>query len=251
MTNNRNHILYIDIETCSLKPDFFSLSSREQEFWEKKCRYHLNNISKSEDAVSMLASLYRAKSGIYAEFAKVVCVSVGFTIKKGVQSSFVSKSFCHPNEELVLMAFSHFLAEHIEFRSLCGHNIREFDVPFLARRFSVHGIGIPDLLNVRGKRPWEVKHLIDTMELWKFGDYKHFTSLGLLASLFHLEDPKSNFSGEDVHDTYWIRKDMDKIRRYCENDVRTVYELLQRMCPVEVEEYNDTQHALYAEKINI
>ena len=107
---------------------------------------------------------------------------------------------------------------------LCAHNGKEFDFPFLARRILVNELPLPAILDSAGKKPWETQYL-DTMELWKFGDYKHYTSLELLAALFGIPTPKDDINGADIHRVYWEDHDLERIRIYCQKDVLTIARL--------------------------
>jgi uncharacterized protein YprB with RNaseH-like and TPR domain len=110
---------------------------------------------------------------------------------------------------------------------LCAHNGKEFDYPYLIRRILINGLEVPSILNLSGKKPWEVNH-IDTMELWKFGDYKHYTSLELLATVFGISSPKDDINGSDVGRVYWQENDLQRIVKYCQKDVVTIVNLLLR-----------------------
>ena len=176
------------------------------------------------------ADLY-AKAGIYAEFGKIVCISVG-CLQKQAQSGteqFFLRSFYGVNERDLLGAFAEVARKWgLKSQFLCGHNIREFDVPFICRRMMVHGIPLPPLLDLAGAKPWEVRHL-DTLQHWKFGDYKHYTSLRLLADLFGIPSPKDDIDGSQVASVYYQEGDLVRIARYCEKDVVTVLRLVQAM----------------------
>ena len=111
---------------------------------------------------------------------------------------------------------------------LCAHNGKEFDFPYIARRMLIHGITLPEKLNLFGKKPWEIPHL-DTMELWKFGDFKHFTSLKLLAKIFGIPSPKDDIDGSQVRDVYYNEADLERIIQYCEKDTITVAQLVLKM----------------------
>ena len=165
------------------------------------------------------------KAGVYAEFAKVICISVGFFNEK----EFRIKSFYHEDEKQLLKDFAGLLNKHFNRKEhlLCAHNGKEFDFPFLCRRMLINGVKLPKTLNLAGKKPWEVQH-IDTMELWKFGDYKNFTSLNLLAHIFNIPTPKDDIDGSDVARVYWEEKNIQRIVTYCQKDVLTVARLLLR-----------------------
>jgi hypothetical protein len=143
--------------------------------------------------------------------------------------TFRIKSYYGDNEKVLLEDFADLLYKHFNdnYNLLCAHNGKEFDFPYIARRMLVNGIKLPDIINLAGKKPWEVRHL-DTMELWKFGDYKHYTSLELLAALFNIPTPKDDIDGSMVGNVYWVEKDLDRIVKYCQKDVITVAQLLRR-----------------------
>ncbi len=219
---NPNNILYLDIETVPEVYDYDSLDPQVQDLWTKKTRF----IQEREQVSS--AEVYD-RAGIYAEFGKVVCISTAFRYEKEGVGKLRVKSFYGDDEKKVLQDFAKMLDTHFkeENKFLCGHNLKEFDVPFMARRMLVHGISLPEKLNIAGKKPWQVSFL-DTMELWKFGDYKHFTSLNLLAHLFGIPTPKDDISGADVGRVYWEEKDLERIRIYCEKDTITVAHVMHK-----------------------
>ena len=214
--------LFLDIETVSCCPQLSHLEDNIQNLWRKKAsfirRYHENNNCSDEE-------LYHDKAAIYAEFGRVICVSVGyFKTHQGRIVGFKTRSFTDENEASILEPFSQFLKEHYPNPSgikLVGHNIREFDVPFLCRRMLVNNIDLPSIFGLAGKRPWHIDHIIDTMDLWRFGDYKHYVSLDLLAHLMALPSPKEEVSGDKVGDLFWLDHDLNRIAEYCETDVYT------------------------------
>lgn len=210
-----SNVLFLDVETVPVVYKYSDLNEDTRKLWDAKFRYQ---------QLETPEGLYR-KAGIYAEFAKVVCVSVGFFHNE----TFRVKSFAGDDENQVLRDFSALLNEHFKSRHnlLCAHNGKEFDFPFLCRRMLVNGLRLPKLLNITGKKPWEVNHL-DTMELWKFGDYKNFTSLNLLANIFNIPTPKDDIEGGDVARVYWEERDIQRIATYCQKDVITVAQLLLR-----------------------
>lgn len=210
-----DNILFLDIETVPQVYDYASLNDEFKKLWDHRCRNQ-----KTETA----EELYK-KSGIYSEFAKIICISVGFFHKK----EFRIKSFSGDDEKQILLDFAELLNKHYHKKDdlLCAHNGKEFDFPFIARRMLVNSVQIPKILNISGKKPWEVNHL-DTMELWKFGDYKNYTSLNLLAAVFQIPTPKDDIDGSDVARVYWEEKDLERIVKYCCKDVLTVAQLLLR-----------------------
>ena len=219
---NLSHVLFLDIETVPVTYSFNELSEKEQSLWNGKTQW----IQK-RDNLSPEESYQRA--GIYAEFAKVICVSCGYFYKEGEQTLFRVKSVFGHDEHQVLselvVLFKKFSRK--ENYLLCAHNGKEFDFPFLSRRMLINNIELPDALDIAGKKPWEVNHL-DTMELWKFGDYKHYTSVDLMAHVLNIPSPKTDINGADVSRVYYEEQDLPKIVRYCEGDVVTIARLLQK-----------------------
>jgi len=208
----KENILFLDVETAPLVYKYEKLNENFRKFWDAKFRYQTNETPQE----------HYKKAGIYAEFAKVICISVGFFNGK----EFRIKSFYGDDEKQVLSAFAALLNKHFNRKEnrLCAHNGKEFDFPFLCRRMLLNGIKLPKALNLSGKKPWEVPH-IDTMELWRFGDYKNFTSLNLLATLFDIPTPKDDIDGSDVARVYWEEKNIERIVAYCQKDVLTVAQL--------------------------
>jgi len=208
---NLNEILFLDIETAPVVYKFQDLSERGKSLWEKKMKWQMER-----DGVSVEESY--DKAGILAEFARVVCVSVGFYFSEDEELRV--KSFNNRDEKELLKdlakLFATFLDE--EDKYLCAHNGKEFDFPFLARRYLINGLQLPYCLDLAGKKPWEVQHL-DTMNLWKFGDYKHYTSLDLLTHTFNIPSPKSDMDGSDVARLFYEDKADDRIKKYCEDDI--------------------------------
>lgn len=210
-----NNILFLDIETAPLVYKYKDLSQAEKELWDKKWLYNPDN--KPEELYS--------KAGVYAEFSKVICIGLGYYNGK----EFRVKAIAGDNEKKILEEFldivkTHFnKAEHV----FCAHNGKEFDYPFLSRRIVVNGLAFPKNFQLQGKKPWEVKHL-DTMEMWRFGDVKNFTSLNLLAHIFNIPSPKDDMDGSMVAKVYYEDKNLDKIKKYCLKDVVTLARVYQR-----------------------
>jgi 3'-5' exonuclease len=212
---NKQKVLFLDVETVPQFPDYKQLSEQTRKLWDHKCERIKQNET---DTPEMLYE----RAGIYAEFGKIVCISVGFFYK----DKFRVTSFADKDENKILQAFSAMLMKSY-FRNdtrLCAHNGKEFDFPYIARRMLVNGIKLPRLLNLAGKKPWEIPHL-DTMELWRFGDYKSYTSLELLASIFGIPTPKDDIKGQDVAKVFWQNDDLERIKKYCEKDVVTIARL--------------------------
>lgn len=214
-------VLFLDIETAPASPTFSNLSLREQQLWAKKTEYKRQGKYTPEE--------YYAHAGIFAEFGKIICISIGYFNTTIAGRVLRLKSIFSNDESLLLNDFSNLLNVHFNKKeqTLCAHNGKEFDFPYIARRMLVNAISIPSLLDVGGKKPWEV-NLLDTMELWKFGDYKHYTSLDLLAHIMGVPSPKDDIDGSMVGEIYWRENDLSRISSYCEKDVLTVAQLFLR-----------------------
>jgi len=229
-------VLFLDIETVPQSPDYHLLDEKSQSLWEHKSTSMLKDGQTSENVYE--------RAGIYAEFGKIICISAGFIyhLPDG-QLAFRVKSCFDDDESKLLIQFSEminrFAKQHTNML-LCAHNGKEFDFPYIARRMLINGIKLPAKLDVAGKKPWEVPFL-DTMELWRFGDYKSYTSLNLLTHIFKIPSPKDDIDGSQVASVYWQEKNLPRIVRYCEKDVLTVAQLLLRykgMKLIEVENVN-------------
>lgn len=214
-------ILFLDIETVPEKATFDELSETEKELFAAKTEYQ-----RTED--QSLASFYE-RAGIWAEFGKIVCISVGFFNLMSNQREFRIKSFYGQEEEL-LMAFKTLLENHFSQAAhlLCAHNGKEFDFPYIARRMIIKGINLPAKLDLFNKKPWEVPHL-DTLHLWRFGDYKHYISLFLMAHVLGIPTPKDDIDGSQVARVYYEEKNIDRIITYCEKDVITIAQIVLRL----------------------
>ena len=212
-------ILFLDIETVSQQKSYDDLSERMQKLWDKKTAHLLKPGEETTPA-----EMYE-RAGIYAEFGKIICISVGFF--NGYR--FRLKSIYGHDEKALLADFVQLLNNHYySFElQLCAHNGKEFDFPYIARRMIVNGIPIPNILQVAGKKPWET-NFIDTMELWKFGDYKAMTSLDLLCAILDIPTPKDDINGSEVGRVYWQENDLKRISTYCQKDVLSVAQLMRR-----------------------
>jgi hypothetical protein len=215
------NILFIDIETVPVQYNYNQLTPTEKELWDKKMFYMRDTTPEQQ----------YAKAGIYAEFAKVVCIGLGF-ISEG---KFRTKAIAGDNEKEILQEFSNLLSQFFNTKEhyLCAHNGKEFDYPFLCRRLLVNKIPLPKLLQIQGFKPWEVKHL-DTMEMWRFGDIKNFTSLNLLANLFNIPSPKDDIDGSEIAKVYYEEKNIERIKIYCIKDVITLVKIYQSLKGLEI-----------------
>lgn len=216
-----HNILFLDIETVPEVEDYGRLDEETKELWALKTQYQRRDEYTPE--------AFYDRAGIWAEFGKIVCISAGYFTIKGDIRHFRVTSFIG-EERQMLLDFCNLLAHHFNGPQhlLCGHNSKEFDIPFLARRMIIHQVPIPDKLNLFGKKPWEIPHL-DTLELWKFGDYKHFTSLKLLTKILGIPSSKGDIDGSQVGHVYYAEKDIDRIVTYCEKDVVAVAQIFLRL----------------------
>lgn len=215
------NILFLDIETVPQAAHYADLDENTQALWAQKSQYQ------RQDGVT--AEAFYERAGIWAEFGKIVCISVGYFTPTTQQRNFRITSF-YGEEPQMLQHFKHLLQHHFNQGKhlLCAHNGKEFDFPYLARRMIIHGIRLPDKLNLFGKKPWEVPHL-DTMELWKFGDYKHYTSLKLLAQVLGIPSPKEDIDGSQVKTVFYDEKNLHRIVTYCELDVVTTAQVFLKL----------------------
>ena len=219
---NLESILFLDVETVSGYSSYDEVPERFKKLWDKKAE-QLNRFDRSVvPEVKSPAQLYE-RAGIYAEFGKIICISTGI-YRNG---TLWIKSFYGDDEAAILTDFASQLAKAQEkkYHFLCAHNGKEFDYPYLIRRMLINSLAVPAILDLSGKKPWEVNHL-DTMELWKFGDFKSYTSLELLAALFDIPTPKDDIEGSDVGRVYWQDHDLPRIVNYCQKDVITIVNLL-------------------------
>ena len=218
---NLEDILFLDIETVPEVAKYADLDDYKKELWEQKSQYQRKDEFTAEE--------FYERAGIWAEFGKIICISVGyFLIKDGVRNFRVTTF--QGDEVRLLKDFKKLLNEHFSRPKnlLCAHNGKEFDFPYIARRLIINSISLPYKLDLFGKKPWEVPHL-DTMELWKFGDFKHYTSLKLMANILGIPSPKEDMDGSMVRDVYYEEGDLDRIVTYCELDVITLAQVFLRL----------------------
>lgn len=226
---NLSQILFLDIETVPQHKQFSDLDETFQELWHHKAK----SILRKEDADLTdqdVVDVYE-RAGIYAEFGKIVCISVGIVSTDSASGAMSCrlKSFYNDDEKVLLSEFCTLLDKSYnnpDKNYLCGHNIKEFDIPYICRRLTIHRMKLPRLLDISGKKPWETKFLLDTLELWKFGDNKNYTSLKLLCAVFGFPSPKDDIDGSQVGSVYWEEQNLQRIATYCEKDVLAVIQLL-------------------------
>lgn len=226
-----HHILFLDVETVSLYRDFEELDAHGRHLWQQKIGF----MARRDDhtwAEEDFAQSYTDKAAIYAEFGKAIVISAGIISHSDAGPTLRIKSFYGHDEKEILVQFSQILDKNFNdpnLHMLCGHNIREFDIPYLCRRMTINEIPLPTLFNITGKKPWEVKYIADTMELWKYGDHKNFTSLDLLAYTLGIPSPKEQMDGSKVGHAYWHEDRLEDIKQYCERDVVTVAQVYLRL----------------------
>lgn len=220
---NLNNTLFFDIETVPCVDEFDNLNKEFQDLWIHKAKFIDKECENPEE-------LFKQKAGIYAEFGKIICISAGIVVNSPDQPQLRITSFASDNEVEVLKGFKDLLDKHFSSKNkhiLVGHNIKEFDIPYVCRRMLVNGIELPSIIDIAGKKPWEIAHL-DTLELWKFGDFKNYTSLRMLAALFNIPTPKDDIDGSQVASVYYDDHDLDRIQTYCQKDVLTVVQLIRK-----------------------
>lgn len=211
--------LIIDIETVPLTDDWFSLPEGLRNHWTHK----MNFLHLSDEQMQNPAAVFSDRAGIYSEFGKIVCIGMGYISKQDGKEVVRLKSLSNDDESALLHEFCKTLAHFKEQNKeviFCGHNIKEFDIPYICRRMLINGLDLPECLNISGLKPWQVSHQ-DTLELWRFGDYKSYVSLDLLAQVLQVPSSKSDINGSQVGSTYWQEKDLERIAQYCLRDVYT------------------------------
>ena len=214
---NLERVLFLDIKTVPQHANYKDVPERLKTLWDKKAGF----LAKTEESPEELYG----RAGIYAEFGKIVCISVGFIHSGEIRL----KSFYSHNEKELLQDFSELLTGFFgrNDQLLCAHNGKEFDFPYIARRLLINGLPLPHLLDIAGKKPWEIQHL-DTMELWKFGDFKNYTSLNLLTAVFDIPTPKDDIDGSKVYSVYYEENDLQRIMEYCQKDVVALIQLMRK-----------------------
>lgn len=224
MSPELRDILFIDIETVAFTDDYTSLSERLKTQWSRKANFLKRDSPLTDE------ELFHERAGIHAEFGKIVCIAAGkYLDQESGELGLKTKVYASHNEADLLTDFKK-MVEKFDPSTLrfCAHNGKEFDYPYLCRRMLINGISLPAVLNLSGKKSWEVPHL-DTMEMWKFGDYKHYTSLDLLAALFDIPSSKDNIDGSRVNYVYYHDKDIEKISEYCRGDVVVLAQLFLKL----------------------
>lgn len=219
---NPEDVLFIDIETVPQCRNYNELPEIFRKLWDHK--------SEGFRGDEQPADVY-GRAGIYAEFGRIICISAGVILQRKGERIYRVKSFNDKDERKLLSSFNEMLDRFMTYpgRCLCAHNGHEFDYPYIARRTLINGLRLPNVLNLAGLKPWEMREkLLDTMQLWKFGDYKNYTSLNLLCAIFNIPTPKDDIDGSEVARVYYEEGDLERIARYCEKDTLAVANLLLR-----------------------
>ncbi|MFV0289550.1 MAG: ribonuclease H-like domain-containing protein [Mangrovibacterium sp.] len=226
---NPEDLLFLDIETAAQFPSYNNMPESLQRFWDKKASKHMTDDLNASDVYNC--------AGIYAEFGKIICISVGRIVQQKGEYIYKVKSYADDDERKLIKNFNNDLENFYKkgIRTICAHNGNEFDIPFIARRTLILGLQLPTMLNIAGLKPWELKdRLIDTMQLWKFGDFKNFTSLALLCEIFQIPTPKDDIDGSEVFHVYYEENNLERIVAYCEKDTLAVANLLLRFLGKEI-----------------
>lgn len=237
-------IMFFDIETVSQYPYHSLLPDRWKKLWARKA---LGIIKQNPEETADTA--YN-QAGLYPEFGKIICITAGVMDKQpSGKYKIIKKTYAGDDEKKLLTDLAEMMSEpRVAEYQLCGHNVLEFDFPYIRRRMRVHGIKIPALLNIRGKKPWEVSHILDTMSLWREGDYRSYTSLDLLAATFDIESPKDDIDGSEVGHVYWEEQDIARIVTYCEKDVDTAVKVYCAMELAGIEFEDEEEEAEISEE---
>lgn len=213
-------ILFLDVETVCGEKSYDALDERMQKLWNKK-----SDKFQNADKSLLPSDLYFEKAGIQAEFGKIICISCGYIQIENNELKIKTKSFYGEDEYILLTDFgnmlTNFFSKETAAKKVCTHNGKEFDIPYICRRMLINGVELPKILDIAGKKTWNIDFIIDTQELWKFGDMKAFTSLDLLAAIFNIPSPKDDIDGSEVSRVYWIEENLERIKTYCEKDVLT------------------------------
>lgn len=228
---NLKYTLFLDIETVPEFQTYDEMSELYQSLWDRKS--HLIWKDSASWTKSISANLYSEKAGIYSEFAKVICISVGYF--KDMEVLRIKSYFGH-DEKQVLQQFSELIQNYYDdpkLYFLCGHNIKEFDIPFLCRRMVKHNVAMPTMFDIAGKKPWQTEHFVDTVDLWRFGDIKNYTSLQLLCAMLDVPTPKDDIDGSMVAGVYYEQQDLDRIKVYCQKDVISVARIMMKFSGLE------------------
>jgi len=228
--NELQKIMFLDIETVPSVSDFSELPGELMHLWEDKYAILQKRLPEKYNDTTTAGEAFNSSAGIYSEFGKIVCISVGFIHYQSTEMNFRTKSFSGNNEKQLLSDFLDLIHKFCitKEQTLCGHNIKEFDIPFICRRILINGLELPFIFQISGKKPWEIS-FIDTLELWKFGDFKNYTALKLLTAVFGIPTPKDDIDGSQVAHVYYQEKDIERISLYCQKDVVATAQVFLRL----------------------
>ena len=236
-------IMFIDIETVPQTAAFDDLSNEMQHLWEDKFLLLKKRMPEKYEEISTAAEGFETTAGIYAEFGRIVCISVGFIFFREKEMFFRTKSFAGDDERQILMDFCELINNFFTTpdHNFCGHNIKEFDIPYICRRILILGLPMPKSLLINNKKPWEL-NFIDTMDYWKFGDYKNFTSLKLLTAVFGIPTPKDDIDGSQVAEVFYKENNIARISTYCQKDVLATAQIWLKMNGIKPINAENIQH---------
>lgn len=236
-------IMFMDIETVPQTEDYLQLPPELAHLWEDKFHTVAKRMPEKFDSDTSAAEGFSKSAGIYSEFGKIVCISVGFIHFVGTEMHFRTKSFCGDDEKQILLDFNQLIYKFCTSRehTFCGHNIKEFDIPYICRRMLINGIMLPPILQISGKKPWEIT-FIDTLELWKFGDYKNYTALKLLTAVFGIPTPKDDIDGSQVAEVYYKEKNIKRIATYCQKDVLATAQVFLKLNGMNIIAESNIEH---------
>ena len=228
--NELKKIMFLDIETVPQVANFSDLPDELAHLWEEKFHHLRKHLPEKYNEKTTASEAFNTSAGIYSEFGKIICIAVGFIHFKEEEMFLRTKYFINEEEKELLREFSQLIEKFGSSKEnrLCGHNIKEFDVPYICRRMLINNLPLPSIFQLSGKKPWE-SSLIDTMELWKFGDYKNFTSLKLLTAVFNIPTPKDDIDGSEVAQVYYKEKNIQRIAQYCTKDVIATAQVFLRL----------------------
>lgn len=237
-------ILFLDIETVQQTAELSELSPAMQHLWTEKFEAIRRRMPDRYAPDASAEFAYQNGGGIYSEFARIVCISVGIIYHKNGEMRMRTTSYAGNDEVKILTDFSELINKFMakSDRLICGHNVKEFDVPFICRRMLINGLPLPKKLDLAGRKPWDTP-LLDTMELWRFGDYKSFTTLKLLCEIFGVPTPKDDIDGSQVASVFYNERDVARIATYCEKDVVATAQVLLRMNGHALIEPQNIEHA--------
>jgi len=243
LRNDLQKIMFLDIETVPQTSDFSELSDELAHIWEEKFTLIHKRMPEKYNQETTAAEAFNNSAGIYSEFGKIVCISVGFIHYQADRIHFRTKSFAGADEKQILTDFTQLITKFCTTKdhTLCGHNIKEFDVPYICRRMLINGLSLPPIFRISGKKPWEIT-FIDTLELWKFGDYKNYTSLKLLTAVFGIATPKDDINGSQVAQVYYKENNIERIALYCQKDVVATTQVFLRMNGMQPINGEDIEH---------